>query len=88
MLTESAQRWRNKLIQQGFDTGSQRKQSEDLEKLSQLVISELENSFGPLPEALKADIKAVPSLETLGKLIGLSVRANSLDDFSSRMHTV
>ena len=92
MITESARKWRDTLIQQGydtgFDTGSQRKQSEDLEKLSQLVISELENSFGPLPEALKADIKAVPSLETLGKLIGLSVRANSLDDFSSRMQAV
>ena len=88
MLTESAQQWRNNLIQQGYDTGIQRKQSEDLEKLSQLVISELENSFGPLPEALVAAIKAVPSLKTLGKLVGLSVRANSLDDFSSRMHTV
>ena len=88
MLTESAQRWRNKLIQQGFDTGSQRKQSEDLETLSQLVISELESRFGPLPEALAAAIKAAPSVETLGKLICLSVRATSLDDFSSRMQTV
>ena len=92
MITESAQRWRNNLIQQGydtgFDTGSQRKQDEVLEALSQRVISKLENRFGPLPEALKADIKAVPSWDTLGELLCWTVQANSLDDFSSRMHTV
>ena len=92
MITESARKWRDTLIQQGydtgFDTGSQRKQSEVLETLSQRVISKLENRFGPLPEALTAAIKAVPSWETLGELLCWTVQATSLDDFSSRMQAV
>ena len=98
-ITESARKWRDNLIQQGYEKGFvkgflkgyefgiKKRQREGLEKLSQFVISKLENRFGPLPEVLAAAIKAAPSVETLGKLVCLSVRANSLDDFSIRMQT-
>ena len=73
MLEESAREWEKKFLREGRKEGR-------VEGARDMLLSQIEQRFGPLPKTVRSEIKAIDSARTL-KLLGKRVlEAKSLED--------
>ena len=71
MLAERVVEWTQEWKQQGLQEG--------VDRLRDVLLSKLEDRFGPLPEETQRKARAIGSIEELAELIARSGSAPSLD---------
>ncbi|HEX6903974.1 MAG TPA: Rpn family recombination-promoting nuclease/putative transposase [Thermoanaerobaculia bacterium] len=75
MLAERVVEWTQEWKQEGVQKGIE----ESAERLRKVLLSKLEQRFGPLPEDARRRIESIGSIEELGELLVRSATVPSLD---------
>ena len=73
MLEESARKWEKRFLREGRKEGR-------VEGARDMLLSQIEQRFGPLPKKMRSKIKAIDSPETLKLLCQRVLVAKSLED--------
>ncbi|HZF13843.1 MAG TPA: hypothetical protein VFE33_34045 [Thermoanaerobaculia bacterium] len=70
--------WSQRIAAEGMEKGLQQGLQQGLRALRKVVLSLLEQRFGPLPEETRAQVEAISSLDRLTRLSKRVLTARSL----------
>jgi len=83
-IRQMEQTWLGKAEARGLKKGIQEGKAQAVEQMRQIVLKEIEQRFGTVPERVAARVGAIRTLEPLGKMLKELAIVQSADDLLSR----